>query len=167
MHDDRDSSPEVTSQSPAFSASESLKVETDTWQNAKGDIDRQHDWTIVHSFFVLMGGYEVVVDPDLNRNFFPKSTSLDVGREALRLSASSFKLLANRFPYLIPDQPQEKIDDKSKGDGVAKSIICLQGQRLSLIYPFHQVGSILTSYKPCGSVPSALLVCRKDLALAY
>ena len=49
----------------------------------------------------------------------------------MRLSAGAFQVVAENFPRLIPDLPRGGIKDKSKGDAIAKSLVCFQGMRIS------------------------------------
>jgi len=84
---------------------------------------RRHQWTIVHSYFVLMGGYEIVIEPE-TRDILPRTRVLGEPRQGLRLTAKGFKILAKKFPQLIPDQSRERIEDKSKGDAIAKALVC-------------------------------------------
>ncbi|KAK0714480.1 hypothetical protein B0H67DRAFT_467533, partial [Lasiosphaeris hirsuta] len=86
---------------------------------------KNYEWTIVHSYFALMRGYEVRIEP-ADQNFLPRTRVLDEEREGLRLIAEGFQALAQNFPDLIPDQPREKIDNKSKGDAIAKNLVCFQ-----------------------------------------
>jgi hypothetical protein len=72
-----------------------------------------------------MGGYEVLVKSE-EANFSPRIRALDEARRGMRLSPDAFRALADRFPHLIPDLSQEKIEDKSKGDAIAKALICFQ-----------------------------------------
>ena len=59
-------------------------------------------------------------------NFFPRIRVLGEARRGMRLSIDAFRALADRFPHLIPDLSQEKIEDKSKGDSIAKALVCFQ-----------------------------------------
>lgn len=80
---------------------------------------------MAHSYFVLMGGYEVVIEVE-SQNFLPRTKILDEARRRVRLTPAGFQALALRFPHLIPDQSLQKIEDKSKGDAITKALVCFQ-----------------------------------------
>jgi hypothetical protein len=61
-----------------------------------------------------------------DQGFLPRTSSLGEPRPAIRLTPDGFQALAENFPNLIPDQPREKIEDKSKGDAMTKAIVCFQ-----------------------------------------
>jgi hypothetical protein len=67
----------------------------------------------------------VVVEPE-DQNFFPITKVLKEERRGLRLTPEGFQALAETFPSLIPDQSRERIEDKSKGDAIAKALVCFQ-----------------------------------------
>lgn len=98
----------------------------DGMQNMPTTVPRKNKWTIVHSHFVLMGGYEVLSDSE-NQNFLPRTMTLDEPRKGLRLTPAGFQALAEKYPHLIPDQSRESVEDKSKGDAIAKALVCFQG----------------------------------------
>lgn len=80
---------------------------------------RRHRWTHIHSFYALMGG--LVFDAsDAGPNFLPN------GRSRLTLRYKGVIYVARYAPFLLPDIAIEEICDKSKSNGFAKSIICLQ-----------------------------------------
>jgi hypothetical protein len=92
---------------------------------------------MVQGYFAAMGGYEVVLEPG-SENFFPAAPSGDP-REHLRLSPAGLCILAKELPHLIPDLSAAKIWDKSKGDAIAKAIICLQGMGVtSFLFPHYR-----------------------------
>ena len=75
---------------------------------------------------------EAVAVPEVetakDQNFFPqRKAAHGETRRSMRLSARGFQLLVENLPHLsIPDLPQEEINDKSKGDAMAKSLVCFQ-----------------------------------------
>lgn len=80
---------------------------------------RRYPWTHVHSFYTIMGGFAF----DTNKavpNFLPN------GRSRLTISIGGLKYIAKHSPSLIPDLSEDEIRDKSKADGLAKSLVCLQ-----------------------------------------
>ena len=62
-----------------------------------------------------------------DRNFLPRERASGEARRRMRLSAGAFQVIAENFPRLIPDLPERDIKDKSKGDAIAKSLVCFQG----------------------------------------
>jgi hypothetical protein len=80
---------------------------------------------MVHSYFVLMGGYEIRTE-SVDQNFLPRTRVLNNERKGLRLTPEGFLALAKELPHLIPDQARERIEDKSKGDAIAKTLVCFQ-----------------------------------------
>lgn len=88
---------------------------------------------MVHGYFVLMGGYEIRTEsPD--QNFLPRIRApFEDERKGLRLTPKGFQALAEKFPDLIPDQARERIEDKSKGDAIAKTVVCIQCRAEGLV----------------------------------
>jgi len=80
-----------------------------------------------------MGGYEIRIE-SADRNFLPLTKILDDERKGLRLSPEGFQALAEKFPHLIPDQARERIEDKSKGDVLAKTLVCIQGRKEDILW---------------------------------
>src|SRR5690242_3479450 len=85
---------------------------------------RKHEWTLTHSYFVVMGGFELVVD-DESKAFFPDKTS-GMRRRNLRLSTDRFRDFAELNASSIPDISLQQIQDKSKGSLFAKVLVCFQ-----------------------------------------
>lgn len=74
-----------------------------------------------------MGGFAFEIQ-DGDDNFFPmrqrggsQPTRLAIGRNGL-------SFLGEYNPELIPRLTLARIEDKSKGDGLAKSLVCFQGE---------------------------------------
>jgi len=86
---------------------------------------RRNEWTITHSFFAAMGGFEVVVK-DKAKDFLPTRLSGE-RRTGLTLTTEGLRQLAKEHPHLIEDIPVQQIQDKSKGSGFAKTLVCMQG----------------------------------------
>ncbi|KAK0750470.1 hypothetical protein B0T18DRAFT_408963 [Schizothecium vesticola] len=114
-----------TAKSLTRALKEKLSPKNDLEENSPTTATRQNEWTIVHSYFVLMGGYEIRTE-SVDQNFLPLTRVLDDERKGIRLSPEGFQALAEKFPHLIPDQSRERIEDKSKGDAIAKTLICFQ-----------------------------------------
>lgn len=83
--------------------------------------ERKNEWTIVHSYFALMGGFCIrdVDDPEV-LNFMPPS------HPRLVLTRQAILFVAKNEPSLIPDISEAFIRDKSKADGLAKALVCFQ-----------------------------------------
>ena len=76
-------------------------------------------WTMVHGFYAGMGGFTFEVD------FSDEESDLfGVGHPRLTITPRGIALLARcgRLPHIS----KEDIVDKSKSDGIAKSVACLQ-----------------------------------------
>jgi hypothetical protein len=69
--------------------------------------------------YAVMGGF-AVDQHDAEEPYFPKSLS------RLTILPAGLRLLANVDFSLIPDISKEEISDKSKANGLAKSIVCVQ-----------------------------------------
>ena len=86
--------------------------------------DTQHSntrqaWTIVHSHFAVMGGFAIGFN-DPNSNYLPKN------KARLILTPRALYELATKEPTTIPNLTEEEIRDKSKANGLAKTLVCLQ-----------------------------------------
>lgn len=90
-----------------------------------GEGARKNDWTLTHSYFAVMGGFEVIVDK--NRAIFPTRPD-GTERTTLRLTPEGLCILAKTNASLIPDIPIQQIQDKNKGGSFAKIIVCFQGK---------------------------------------
>lgn len=69
--------------------------------------------------YAVMGGF-AVDQRDAEELYFPKTLS------RLTILPTGLRLLANVDVNLIPDISKEEISDKSKANGLAKSIVCVQ-----------------------------------------
>lgn len=80
---------------------------------------RRFEWTLAHSYYASMGGFV------FEQEFLPQgSKNLFDAPERLTLTASGVLLLAKCGH--LPDLNRETIWDKSKADGLAKALVCLQ-----------------------------------------
>lgn len=96
-----------------------LEIDLTLWQReTRGLPPLRHDWTIIHSFFVGMGGY--VIDMDLGGEMGESNAS-----PHLALTAKGVLRLAS-LGYELPDVPLQSIKDRSKADTFTKSIAGLQ-----------------------------------------
>jgi hypothetical protein len=74
---------------------------------------------MVHAFYAVMGGFVFDVTD------YPEPF-LQEGYRRMTLSAKGFIDLAEKAPKLIPNIPESRILDKSKANGIAKAIVCIQ-----------------------------------------
>ena len=80
---------------------------------------RRYEWTHVHSYYAGMGGF--VFDTDFMSE---EDASMIPSHKRLTLTATGVLLLAECGH--LPDIEREFIWDKSKADGLAKALVCLQ-----------------------------------------
>ncbi|KAH6668786.1 hypothetical protein B0J14DRAFT_150464 [Halenospora varia] len=80
---------------------------------------RKHPWTLVHCHYAVMGGFAFDTS-NLEQKIFADH------RTRLTLSCNGLLELARQEVDLLPDISEEFIRDKSKANGVAKALICLQ-----------------------------------------
>lgn len=80
---------------------------------------RKHPWTLVHCHYAVMGGFAFDTS-NLEQKIFADH------RTRLTLSCNGLLELARQEVDLPPDISEEFIRDKSKANGVAKALVCLQ-----------------------------------------
>ncbi|KAL9623894.1 MAG: hypothetical protein Q9160_001886 [Pyrenula sp. 1 TL-2023] len=82
---------------------------------------KDREWSMVHSFYVVMGGFVVDITelPD-NEKFFPLS------RKRLTLTPETLLFLAEHEPSLLDIPSEADLRDKSKANGITEMIVCLQ-----------------------------------------
>ncbi|KAF7344053.1 hypothetical protein MVEN_01694800 [Mycena venus] len=78
-----------------------------------------NDWTLVHGFYAIMGGYVIDV-ANTGDPFLPNGTT------RLTLTPDGVRLLLELAPELVPRVSEEDINDKSKADGFTKLLVSLQ-----------------------------------------
>ena len=93
-------------------------------QDEKGPGGRRNPWTMTHSFFACTGGFafdcsSYIVSPTRPDGFLPS----DAPRR-MTITARGMEFLANCGR--VPDIPREDIQDKSKADGLSKTLVLLQ-----------------------------------------
>jgi hypothetical protein len=88
-------------------------------QRTEGSSDRKNIWTRVHSHFALMGGFVFEA-----KKMHP--TIMDAGRKRLTLTSVALRKIAEDAPELLPDLSRSDIGDKSKANGLAKFLVCVQ-----------------------------------------
>ena len=82
----------------------------------------QHEgpgWTIVHGFYVIMGGF--AMDSSTSEEPF-----LPDGRTRVALTPDGVRFLLAHEPNSLPDISEEQIQDKSKADSITKTLVCAQ-----------------------------------------
>ena len=79
-------------------------------------------WTTVHGFYATMGGFAMSTENDdhSEANFLPNS------RTRATLTAKGLQFLLDHRPDLFPKIAKEDIEDKSKADGIKKTVVCTQ-----------------------------------------
>ena len=102
------------------SESQTEKGYNHSWKVAASSVQRQHKWTLTHSFYASTGGFAFEIDDaDSSNDFLPKDCS-----RRLTLTARGAAILADRGP--LPDIPEADILDKSKTNSLAKSMVIVQ-----------------------------------------
>jgi hypothetical protein len=82
-------------------------------------LDRTNAWSRVHSHFALMGGFVF----EAKRM---QATILNADQKRLTLTPVALRKIAVNAPALLPDLSKEGIRDKSKANGLAKFLVCVQ-----------------------------------------
>ncbi|KAJ7183863.1 hypothetical protein C8R46DRAFT_1027508 [Mycena filopes] len=77
------------------------------------------DWNLVHGFYAFVGGYAFDVS-DSAEPFLPG------GLTRVILTTDGLYFLRAHAPELIPRMSEEDINDKSKADGLAKTLVAMQ-----------------------------------------
>lgn len=86
------------------------------------------EWNLVHGFYAIMGGFATSTTKDdhlpdgapVSSNFLPGS------RARLILTSQGLRFLLEHNVGLLPQLSEEEIQDKSKADGVKKTLVCTQ-----------------------------------------
>ena len=80
---------------------------------------RVPEWTLVHSFYAIMGGFAL----DSSAESEPL---LPGNRTRAALPPDGLRFLLEHQPELLPDISQDQIEDKGKADGLKKFLVCAQ-----------------------------------------
>ncbi|KAF3939537.1 hypothetical protein ABW19_dt0209686 [Dactylella cylindrospora] len=83
----------------------------------------KNPWTLTHSFFASTGGFAIEISSPTEKSVFG-SYLPDTAPNKLTLTAHGVGLLASLGH--LPDVPVEEIEDKSKGNDIAKFLVMLQ-----------------------------------------
>lgn len=86
----------------------------------ENNVRRREPWTPVHSFYTIMGGF--VFEPPGN----PEPRQFRSGREEVAIDQSLLLWLSENEPDMIPNISSGHIKDKSKANGLAKFLVCVQ-----------------------------------------
>jgi hypothetical protein len=76
-------------------------------------------WKMVHAHYILMGGFAFSTEK------LPY-TILPGNRTRAVITSHGFLHLLKHYPELIPIISEEAIQDKSKGNALAKTLVCLE-----------------------------------------
>jgi len=80
-----------------------------------------------------MGGFVIRIK-DKDYNYFPmKSLGGDDQMTHLTITSKGLPFLEEKIPGFTPDLSRSRIQDKSKGSMLAKSLVCIQGRCLLLL----------------------------------
>ena len=104
---------------PNFLQQPTLEAQKDALQT-----DR-HPWTIVHGFYAIMGGLAIHIPDNLpeSKRFLPSNNS-----ETWFLTPGAVRHLLRQESTHddLPDLSTEEIKSKSKANGLAKALVCIQ-----------------------------------------
>ncbi|KAL8867326.1 MAG: hypothetical protein Q9174_005734 [Haloplaca sp. 1 TL-2023] len=76
-------------------------------------------WELVHGFFAIMGGF-TYAQTGKTKDFLPN------GGSRAALTVEGIKFLLSHEPDALPDITADQIKDKSKADGLKKTVVCVQ-----------------------------------------
>ncbi|KAI4253668.1 MAG: hypothetical protein LQ352_003556 [Teloschistes flavicans] len=77
------------------------------------------EFDLVHGFYALMGGFTMTSNG-------PGATFLPRDLTRVTLTSSGLRFLLQHEPQALPDITAEQIRDKSKADGLKKTLVCAQ-----------------------------------------
>ncbi|PSR77131.1 hypothetical protein PHLCEN_2v8039 [Hermanssonia centrifuga] len=104
--------------SDSASSLQELQLPLDSEKSTSTPTSTRVRWTIVHGFYAAMGGF--VFDASAKPSFLPNAYTRAI------LTPDGLSILLEHEPDLIPDLSEAEIMDKSKADGLAKSLALLQ-----------------------------------------
>lgn len=103
------------------------KLKKDRHENGLPFVAHRDPWadiTLIHGFYIVMGGYAFDVSKDTTPRIWPRKVD--------RLTPSSIAIFGclvsqdKDLRELLPFLSEEEIWDKSKANGLAKAIVCIQ-----------------------------------------
>ncbi|THY75313.1 hypothetical protein D6C86_03695 [Aureobasidium pullulans] len=98
----------------------------DQWRKAKKlkkaihDEEGHKDWSMVHAFYAVMGGF--VVDSNEESPLYPECAQ----RKRITLSPTGVQYIAEHHSHLLPHVEEAEVRDKSKANALAKFLVCIQ-----------------------------------------
>ena len=97
-----------------------------TLEAQKPSSPSHHAWTMVHGFYSTMGGLAIRIPHDLlkSRSFSPSNSS-----ETWFLTGKGIEFLLDAETHghsELPDLAEQEIKAKSKANGLAKALVCMQ-----------------------------------------
>ncbi|KAH4038915.1 hypothetical protein HBH92_154450 [Parastagonospora nodorum] len=92
---------------------------TETHHAEEGRPSKHHPFTLIHGHYIAMGG--LAVDTAGARDIFVSNFA-----NRRSLTSNGLSLLLDHNPALLPVLSEEEIQDKSKANGFAKVLVCLQ-----------------------------------------
>ena len=107
-------------------------------ESSMADLASQHSsirkkWTLRHGFYALMGGYAIKTDQiQESDRFLPESEKRQFFLNLMKFhepnvdSDDSKKAFAGRLFNELPELSEDDIWEKSKADGAAKTLTCIQ-----------------------------------------
>ncbi|KAL9123716.1 MAG: hypothetical protein Q9217_006880 [Psora testacea] len=88
---------------------------------------RRPNWTLVHGFYVAMGGFVFSAgDADAGADLSSSQPFLPGGRTRATITPEGLQFLLQHKPDSLPNISEDEILDKSKADGVKKTLVCVQ-----------------------------------------
>ncbi|MCJ1437410.1 hypothetical protein MMC27_006797 [Xylographa pallens] len=87
--------------------------------SAQAPPTHKHCWTMTHGFYAVMGGFAIDTSSE--------GPSFVHGRQdRLTFTVEGLRFIALNNQDLLPDIPEREIQDKSKANGLAKFLVCIQ-----------------------------------------
>lgn len=99
--------------------SRGTRTDTRPGSSAAAVTSPKPQWTLVHGFYAVMGGF-ALDSSNAKQQFLPDS------RTRAPLTATGLRFLLELDPDLLPSISKEQIKDKSKADGLQKFLVCFQ-----------------------------------------
>ncbi len=106
-------------------------------------------WSMVHGFYLIMGGF--ALDSNKSDDFF-----LPGCRTRAVLTPAGFQFLLDHEPSCMPDISEDQIKDKSKADGLKKTLVCAQALWFCIQCAGRLAGSLPVSLLELNTVGHAI-----------
>lgn len=102
-----------------------ILLQQPTLESQKSSYEERHPWTLAHGFYAIMGGFAFEIPENLpeSKRFLPFHT-----REFWFVKEWVIQHLVAKEAGrdVIPNLSVEEIKSRSKANGLAKAIICIQ-----------------------------------------